>query len=309
MNNTSLTGPQIRVIETIEKHGQIEAMHLKAYGLDPRAANKLVNARVLTLTNGVYRLRDQRKGNAESEEAPTTKRNGSQAAGEEPAAMPAAPTSKPASVTVVQASDPEPKEEIEQDPPTQPASDAAPKVGPESDAAPSEEPESDAAPESDAPPVEGVTEQAALSVEPANDAAPAAKPAAPAAALAGGAKPKATAETKAAQPARKAASAPPARAQATKAGGARAANKAKAPKAPKPKPVVNPAGKCLCGCGGEVGDRRRFTIGHDAKLHSLVLRAFRGAVDKSEVPSTEATLTYLQTAPWMTDEIREFLGI
>jgi hypothetical protein len=87
---------------------------------------------------------------------------------------------------------------------------------------------------------------------------------------------------------------------------------AKAPKAPKPAKVaivVNPTGECLCGCGMQIGEKKRFVIGHDARLHSLALRVSRGKADKTEIPRTEATLNYLRSAPWMTDEMRVSLSL
>ena len=71
----AMTGPQQKVVEHITKHGEVEAGHLKKYGLDLRAANNLVRLQVLTLMGGVYRLRDHKKGKkaakaAEVEAAP-----------------------------------------------------------------------------------------------------------------------------------------------------------------------------------------------------------------------------------------------
>ena len=59
---------------------------------------------------------------------------------------------------------------------------------------------------------------------------------------------------------------------------------------------------CLCGCG--FMSKARFLPGHDAKLHSLVLKIHRKQADKSELTTTPETLDYLKTAPWMNDEIR-----
>jgi hypothetical protein len=84
----------------------------------------------------------------------------------------------------------------------------------------------------------------------------------------------------------------------------------KATKAPKAaKPEINPGGLCLCGCGAQVGTRRRFELGHDAKLHSLALRIHRGKADLVELPTAPATIDYLKIAPWMTDEIRASLKL
>ena len=73
MEKTTMTGPQLRVVEFLEKKGEVEEGHLKKYGLDVRAANNLVKARVLTLTGGVYRLRE-RKAQAANDGAPSTPR-------------------------------------------------------------------------------------------------------------------------------------------------------------------------------------------------------------------------------------------
>lgn len=189
MNDMMLTAPQEKVVDYLNKHGDIEADLMKSCGLNLRAANNLVKARVLTLTNGVFRLR-----------------------GRKAVEMPA----------------PQPKKEAQKE--TAPTK-AVMKTG-----------------------------------------APAAK-----------------ASVKAAAPMQVDAPA--------KAGKAKVAK------------VVNATGKCLCGCGAEIGPKRRFAMGHDAKLHSLVLRVFRGKADKSELPTSEATTNYLRTAPWMKDEIREALGL
>lgn len=58
---------------------------------------------------------------------------------------------------------------------------------------------------------------------------------------------------------------------------------------------------CLCGCG--FASKSRFLPGHDARLHSIVLKIHRGKMGKDEMTYAPATLTYLKTAPWMTDEI------
>ena len=186
-----LTGPQQRVFEYVSKHGRLEVELLKARGLDVRAANNLVKAKLMTLTNNVYRLVAQKK---------------------------------------------------EQPVESAPANDVKAKPA-------------------DAP--EAVK-------KPVVEVADAAKPA------------KAPKATKAAKPAKAPRQAPPA---------------------------INPSEKCLCGCGAEIGPKRRFSIGHDAKLHSLVLRVHRGQAKKSELPNSEHTLSYLRSAPWMKDEIAESLGL
>jgi hypothetical protein len=75
----------------------------------------------------------------------------------------------------------------------------------------------------------------------------------------------------------------------------------------KPKKVKELHG-CLCGCGEQV--KGRFKQGHDARLHSLVLRLYRGTAAKGEaIPDVVETVEYLKSAPWMTDEIRETLRL
>jgi len=64
---------------------------------------------------------------------------------------------------------------------------------------------------------------------------------------------------------------------------------------------------CLCGCG--FMSKARFLPGHDAKLHSLVLKIQRQKADKSELTTAPETLNYLNTAPWMNDEIRAAIGL
>lgn len=94
-----------------------------------------------------------------------------------------------------------------------------------------------------------------------------------------------------------------------------AGKKAKAAKAPRAKKTVtNATGYCLCGCGAELGPKRRFALGHDAKLHSIVLKVARGQVGRGALPEacfdkSSPTMAYLRGAPWMTDEIREAIGL
>lgn len=265
MEKTTMTGPQLRVVEFLEKKGEVEEGHLKKYGLDVRAANNLVKARVLTLTGGVYRLRE-RKAQAANDGAPSTPRLSPRSRRPDPAAVAAELASElasePASEAVSEpapASEPAAEEPAESSPvPSAPASEPAP--------APASEPVS-----------EPVVEQAPVTVE----SEPSTKPE------------KAAAKGRAAKAAK-----------AAKDAAAKPAKPAKAEK-----PAINPTGKCLCGCGAELGDKRRFAIGHDAKLHSLVLKVLRGKADKSEVPATDATRAYLRTAPWMTDELREAIAL
>lgn len=63
----------------------------------------------------------------------------------------------------------------------------------------------------------------------------------------------------------------------------------KAKKAP-----LNPTGKCLCGCAGVT--ERRFLPGHDAKLHGMVVDAFKG---EKVLRVGKATFEYLQNAFYM----------
>jgi hypothetical protein len=97
--------------------------------------------------------------------------------------------------------------------------------------------------------------------------------------------------------------------------GSKKAKKDKAAKAPRAKKTVtNATGHCLCGCGTELGPKRRFALGHDAKLHSIVLKVARGQVGRGALPEacfdkTSPTMAYLRGAPWMTDEIREAIGL
>ncbi|WP_437721797.1 hypothetical protein [Sorangium sp. So ce861] len=95
-------------------------------------------------------------------------------------------------------------------------------------------------------------------------------------------------------------------------GGKKASKKTKAPKTKKT--VTNATGRCLCGCGAELGPKRRFAQGHDAKLHSVVLKVARGQAGRGALPEAcvdkhSPTMTYLNGAPWMTDEIREAIGL
>jgi hypothetical protein len=80
----------------------------------------------------------------------------------------------------------------------------------------------------------------------------------------------------------------------------------KAEKAKKPIKKVEPR-PCLCGCG--FAAKSRFLPGHDARLHSTVLRIHRGKARKDERPEAEATREYLKTAPWMTPEIAQSIGL
>lgn len=115
------------------------------------------------------------------------------------------------------------------------------------------------------------------------------------------------------------------------------AKPAKPPKEPKPpkekkpraeKPKINPSELCLCGCSEKVPATSRFRPGHDAKLHSLVLKTIKAQKDKDALaklakdsparlePKGEQgklQLAYLKAAPWMDDAtkkgIKEFGGV
>jgi hypothetical protein len=74
------------------------------------------------------------------------------------------------------------------------------------------------------------------------------------------------------------------------------------------KPVKNVELRpCLCGCGSP--SKARFLPGHDARLHSIVLRIHRGKANRDELTDASATLDYLKTAPWMTDEIAKSIDL
>ncbi len=91
-----------------------------------------------------------------------------------------------------------------------------------------------------------------------------------------------------------------------------------------PKVLVNPTELCLCGCGARVPGTSRFAPGHDAKLHSLVLKTVKCEGDKVKLAelakATPAVIgpkgdvgkyqtAYLQTAPWMDAALKKAIGI
>ncbi|WP_437671470.1 hypothetical protein [Sorangium sp. So ce131] len=237
MDIKNLTEPQQRVYEYVAKHGEVEAGHLKARGLDMRAANNLVRSGVFTLTNNVFRIKAGKKS-------------------AKAAVVEAAPVSQPP------ASAPAPEASVS--PVVEAANDTAvaPEVVAEGSGAQASEKATETPSEGSERAVEGSeAEQPAAGTE----------------------------------------------------GGKKAGKKAKVPKASK-KTVTTATGHCLCGCGAELAAKRRFALGHDAKLHSIVLKVFRGQADKSALPaacadSSSATVTYLRGAPWMTDEIRQAIGL
>ena len=71
-------------------------------------------------------------------------------------------------------------------------------------------------------------------------------------------------------------------------------------KTPRQKKVIEPHA-CLCGCGAVITSKSRFLSGHDAKLHSAVLKTYRA--DQLFHTSTREQYDYLSSAPWMTTEI------
>lgn len=112
--------------------------------------------------------------------------------------------------------------------------------------------------------------------------------------------------------------------------GPKAEKTAKAKKEPKekkvrpPKVLVNPTELCLCGCGAKVPGTSRFAPGHDAKLHSLVLKTVKAEGDKGKLAelakATPAVLlpkgevgklqtAYLQNAPWMDASLKKAIGV
>jgi len=56
-------------------------------------------------------------------------------------------------------------------------------------------------------------------------------------------------------------------------------------------------------------NKARFLPGHDARLHSIVLRIHRGKANRDELTDAPETLDYLKTAPWMTEEIAESIKL
>ena len=192
-----ITGPQQKVLDYINANGgSAEAAVLKARGIDLRTANNLVKKRLLTLTHGVFRLRDQKPAKAPATTEPAEERS-------------AETVKEPAVVSAAE----EPANEV--------------------------------------------------SVE----------------------------------------KAPPSKV--TKKATAKATKKA-AEKAAKPAKVVEPR-SCLCGCGAP--SKSRFLPGHDARLHSLVLRIHRGKAGKDELTTAPETLDYLKTASWMTHEIAQSIEL
>lgn len=68
-----------------------------------------------------------------------------------------------------------------------------------------------------------------------------------------------------------------------------------------------PGSDCLCGCGVVTASaKRRFLQGHDARLHSIVLKISRGKLEAKAFQGNEQTAEYLKAdAPWMTGSIRK----
>lgn len=98
---------------------------------------------------------------------------------------------------------------------------------------------------------------------------------------------------------------------------------AKVPKPPKPeKAAKNPSELCLCGCSEKVPSSSRFRPGHDARLHSLVLKTIKAQGDKKALGEieTDAKLfpkgeqgrlqrAYLESAPWMDPATRKGIAL
>lgn len=59
---------------------------------------------------------------------------------------------------------------------------------------------------------------------------------------------------------------------------------------------------CACGCGAQT--MKRFIAGHDAKLHSKVLKIEKGTMTIADLGDAPETKAYLRTAPWMTDGMK-----
>lgn len=80
---------------------------------------------------------------------------------------------------------------------------------------------------------------------------------------------------------------------------------AKADKKPSKKLDINPSGKCLCGCGTAVPKGSRFVPGHDGKLHSAVLKAYKAG---KVLRVSKATFEYLRNAHYVTSAISKFIA-
>lgn len=314
-NSMNLTVPQQKVFDFAMKHdGQIEAALLKKKGLDVRAANNLVNAGLMTLTNGVYRIKGFKKPAKGETPSKSEKRQGVSEA-----------------VTTV-------LDEEEEDDLPGPFGDDDEDMG---------DPENDEGAEDDPRELEDKEEVqwGARSPEEADmDEAPKSEPRPKKAA-------KKSAEKTTAKKAPKQGTTTDDRTEIAILGlmlkltpealreairdvcgvdvaafvnpldgltesdlaKLRAALKERAdakPKRPsKAEKIVNASGECLCGCGLQVGTKRRFAAGHDAKLHSLVLRVSRGQASRDELPVSEASKEYLRGAPWMKRELAEAIGL
>lgn len=69
-----------------------------------------------------------------------------------------------------------------------------------------------------------------------------------------------------------------------------------------------PGRPCLCNCGNlTLSPKRQFLQGHDATLKSLVLRVSRGQAEYASHLGSVEVSEYLNTAPWMTTEIKKGL--
>jgi hypothetical protein len=247
-----LTPPQQKVFDFASKHdGQVDAAFFKRFGLDVRAANNLVRSGIMTLTNGVYRIKGFKKAKAEP-------------AGEKPAkASKLAARMKDAIAGPAEEErgdeEPEPEPEEERNELVDEDDDSGPFGDDEDDSGPFDH-EDDTREDDEAEDDEEPTSEAEKEEEPVSEESP--KPAK---------EKKARVKKAAAEPAA--------------------------------------AGECLCGCGTKLTGKRRFSQGHDAKLHSLVLRVHRGQATKEELPTMPATFEYLRSAPWMKPEIAESIGL
>lgn len=85
----------------------------------------------------------------------------------------------------------------------------------------------------------------------------------------------------------------------------KSAKKAKAPKAKREPKVKREPLVCFCGCGKKTADhKRRFLQGHDARLHSHVLKVAKGEMSKSSIPTDRPeVMEFIKTAKWATDEV------
>jgi hypothetical protein len=253
--NIELTPPQQKIFDFASKHdGQVDAAFFKRFGLDVRAANNLVRSGLMTLTNGVYRIKGFKKTKVEQAE-------------EKPAKASKLAARMKDAISEEREEEPEADEDEEEREPEEERNELVDED--DDDSGPFGDDEDDSGPfdhEDDTREDDEDEEAAPASEEPTSEQ-PASEPAKPA--------------------------------------------KEKKEKKPRAKKVEEPAaaGECLCGCGTKLAGKRRFSQGHDAKLHSLVLRVHRGQASKEELPTLPATFEYLRSAPWMKPEIAASIGL